>query len=241
MASDSPSSDIVLRVNPKAQTATKAAITETGRARPVITVERQELRKRNTTSTVSSAPSTSAFSTSSTERSTRSPASRTTLMSTPAGSVGRSSSTFALMRFATSAVRVALGLDDVEADGLLAVEEGERARLLGAVDGAANVAEADQTPTARGHDQLVEVAGVGEPPGEADGPLREGVGQPPHRRRQVLRLHRPHHLGDADAGGLQPLRLQLDGHLALDCPQPHVGDAGDAAQLRVTRPGSATG
>jgi hypothetical protein len=104
MASERPISDIEFKVKPNAHTATKDAITETGSARPVITVERHELRKRKTTSTVSSAPSISAFSTSPTERSTRSPASRMTLMSTPCGSDGRSSSTFFLTFEATSAV-----------------------------------------------------------------------------------------------------------------------------------------
>ena len=37
------------------------ASTDTGSARPVMTVERHELRNRNTTSTVSSAPSISAL------------------------------------------------------------------------------------------------------------------------------------------------------------------------------------
>ena len=54
-----PSSDIVLSVNPKAQTAMNDASTETGSASPVMTVERQELRNRNTMNTVSSPPSTS--------------------------------------------------------------------------------------------------------------------------------------------------------------------------------------
>ena len=55
---------------------------------------------------------------------------------------------------------------------------------------------------------------------------------PADRRRQVLRLHRPHHVGDRDAGGVEPLRLELDRQLALDLAlQAHVGDAGDAAQL----------
>ena len=85
MASESPSSDIVLSVKPSAQTAMKAEIVDTGRARPVMTVERHEFRKRKTTSTVSSAPSTSASSTFRTELRTRSPASRTTSSRTPAG------------------------------------------------------------------------------------------------------------------------------------------------------------
>ena len=61
MASDRPSSDIVFSVKPNASTATNDAMTETGSARPVMTVERHELRNRKTVSTVSSAPSTSAL------------------------------------------------------------------------------------------------------------------------------------------------------------------------------------
>ena len=60
IASDSPSSDIVFSVKPKSHTGTNAAITETGSASPVMTVERHEFRNRKTTSTVSTAPSTSA-------------------------------------------------------------------------------------------------------------------------------------------------------------------------------------
>ena len=60
MASDRPSSDIVFSVKPNASTATNDAMTDTGSARPVMTVERQELRNRKTVSTVSTAPSMSA-------------------------------------------------------------------------------------------------------------------------------------------------------------------------------------
>ena len=66
-----PSSDIVFSVNPKAQTAMKLASTDTGSARPVMIVERQEFRKRKTTSTVSRAPSTRASCTLATARLTR--------------------------------------------------------------------------------------------------------------------------------------------------------------------------
>ena len=76
IASDRPSSDIVFSVKPKAQTATNEASTDTGSARPVITVERHEFRNRNTTRTVRIAPSTSAPWTSATELATRGPASR---------------------------------------------------------------------------------------------------------------------------------------------------------------------
>ncbi len=52
------------------------------------------------------------------------------------------------------------------------------------------------------------------------------------RRGQVLRLQRLDHLADADAGGLQRLRIELDGQLALDAADDaDLGDAADAAQL----------
>ena len=87
MASERPSSDIVLSVKPNAHTAMNEASTQTGSARPVITVERQEFRNRNTTSTVSGAPSISASSTLRTALPTRSPASWTMSSLAPGGSV----------------------------------------------------------------------------------------------------------------------------------------------------------
>ena len=95
IASERPSSDIVFSVNPNAHTATNDASTDTGSARPVITVERHEFRKRKTTSTVSSAPSISASSTLRTAWLTRSPAFCTSANVTPGGSVFCSSVTFA--------------------------------------------------------------------------------------------------------------------------------------------------
>ena len=104
MASDRPSSDMVLSVNPKAQTAMNEARTETGRANPVITVERHEFRNTNTTRTVRKAPSRRAFSTSQTELSTRSPESCTSSSSTPFGSVRRTRSIRSSTRELTSVV-----------------------------------------------------------------------------------------------------------------------------------------
>ena len=104
IASESPIRDIVLRVKPNTSTAMNDARTETGSARPVITVERHELRKRKTTSTVSSAPRNSASSTFATEASTRSPEFFTTSIRTPVGSVRDSSSRRATTRSATSVV-----------------------------------------------------------------------------------------------------------------------------------------
>jgi len=83
--SERPRRDIVLSVNPKAQTAMNAASTLTGRARPVMTVDRHELRNRNTTSTVSTAPSMRASCTFRTAWATRTPASCTTSSLAPLG------------------------------------------------------------------------------------------------------------------------------------------------------------
>ena len=88
IASDRPSSDIVSSLNPSAHTAMKLASTEIGSATPVITVDRHEFRNRNTTSTVSAAPSKSASSTLRTAWSTRSPESFTRSNFVPLGSVG---------------------------------------------------------------------------------------------------------------------------------------------------------
>ena len=48
MASERPIRVSTFRVKPKTRIAMKAAITEMGRVRPVITVERQEFRNRKT-------------------------------------------------------------------------------------------------------------------------------------------------------------------------------------------------
>src|SRR3954471_7680073 len=138
IASDRPSSDMVLRVNPQAQTAMKEESAETGRARPVITVERQELRKRKTTKTVSNAPSISASSTFLTDWRTRSPASRTVSIRTPCGRGG-----------SRLGVRAPGGADpfrfgDVDAHRHLAVVEGEGALLGRAVPHVGHLRQADE-------------------------------------------------------------------------------------------------
>ena len=96
MASDRPSSDIVSSLNPNISTAMNEASTETGSARPVMTVERHELRNRNTVKTVSTAPSMSADWTLSTDASTREPASRISFSSTPGGNVFWTSRIFSM-------------------------------------------------------------------------------------------------------------------------------------------------
>ena len=56
MARDRPIRVMTFRVKPKSLITVKAAITEMGRVRPVITVERQEFRKTKTMSTVRMPP-----------------------------------------------------------------------------------------------------------------------------------------------------------------------------------------
>ena len=104
IASDRPSSDIVFSVNPNASTAMNDAMTEIGSAMPVMTVERHEFRNRNTTSTVRTAPSTSAYWTSPTDCATRVPASRTMRRDVSGGSVGASRSTSSRIAWATLVV-----------------------------------------------------------------------------------------------------------------------------------------
>ncbi len=75
--------------------ARNAEITATGRVSPVMTVERHELRKVNTTITVRSAPSRIVIFTSSTESLIHTESSRTIESSIPGGSSRRNSSTVA--------------------------------------------------------------------------------------------------------------------------------------------------
>ena len=81
-----------------------AASTDTGSASPVMTVERHELRKRNTTSTVSAAPSTNVSSTLRTELRMRVPPSRTISSRVPTGSRVCSSAIRARMPSLTAVV-----------------------------------------------------------------------------------------------------------------------------------------
>ena len=104
MASDRPSSDIVFSVKPNSSTAMNDAMTEIGSAMPVMTVDRHELRNRNTTSTVSTAPSTSAYSTSPTDCATRTPASRTMRSDVPGGRVDCSLPASSRIAWATAVV-----------------------------------------------------------------------------------------------------------------------------------------
>ena len=151
MASDRPSRLIVLRVKPKAQTAMNDASTLTGSARPVITVERQELRNRKTTSTVSAAPSIRVCSTLLTALPTRLPASWTISSLAPGGRVWLEAVEFDLEVGHHLGGAVPLRLLDLDADRRLAVEHRGGAGLLGAVDDVGHLAQADH-PVAPGGD-----------------------------------------------------------------------------------------
>ena len=172
MASDRPSSDIVFSVKPNASTATNEAMTETGSARPVMTVERQEFRNRNTISTVSSAPSTSAAcDVGDRVRDARAGVADDARASRPAGSVCWICVDLVAHGVGDGRRAVALGLLDVDADGLLAVEQRGRARLLGAdVDVATSPSRMTR------------------PPGSATTMLREVLGVSRRgRRRRIVR------------------------------------------------------
>ena len=232
IASERPSSDIVFSVKPKAQTATNEAITETGSARPVITVERHEFRNRNTTRTVRSAPSISAPWTSATELATRGPASRAVISSTPAGSVALIRSTCFATRPLTSVALYPSAL-------MMSMPTAARPLKSAAVRGSSVPSRASATSPSRTSRPLRCVTtSCAKSAGVSSRPLSRIV------RSSSEPLSRP--TGAArfcacsawttsptlDAGRLQRLRLQLDRHLALDAADhAHFRDAGHAAQL----------
>ena len=104
IASDSPISVITLSVKPNSFIAVKAAITEIGSVRPVITVERQEFRNTNTISTVRMPPISIVRFTSWIESRMNCESSRTTRSATPGGSSRASLSTAAFTPSATDTV-----------------------------------------------------------------------------------------------------------------------------------------
>ncbi len=91
MASESAISVSMFTVMPRKYMTMNEEMTETGSVRPVMTVDRHELRKRNTMKTVRIAPRTSVILTSETASRMNTEESRTTWISTP-GSRGFSSS-----------------------------------------------------------------------------------------------------------------------------------------------------
>ncbi len=232
IANDRPSSDIVSSLNPSAHTAMKLASTEIGSATPVITVERHEFRNRNTTSTVSTAPRNNASSTLLTAWSTRTPESFTRSIFVPFGSVG--SICVETIADPSRDVRraVALRLLDVDADRFLAVVQRERARLLRRVLDRRDLPEPNELSVAIGDDEVLELRRILETAAQTNRALVERAVHAAHRRGEVLRLKRLHHLRDADVRRLQPVRIDFDRQLALDLAEDlHVGHARNRAQL----------
>jgi hypothetical protein len=79
--------------------------------------------------------------------------------------------------------------------------------------------------------ELLEIAGALEPAAQANGALVVSAGYPAHRRGQVLRAERLHHLRDRDIAPGERGGVELDGELALDTAHDlDVGDAGDAPE-----------
>ena len=85
MARERPIRVMTLMVKPNAFMAAKAAITEMGRVRPVMTVERQEFRKRKTIRTVRMPPMIIVVFTSWMDSRMNVESSRTTCRETPGG------------------------------------------------------------------------------------------------------------------------------------------------------------
>ena len=231
MASDSPSSDIVFSVKPNAHTATNDASTDTGSARPVMTVERQELRNRNTTATVRAAPSRSAAL----DARHRIGHAHAAVLHDTQGHAGRQRG------LDLGHARAHLlgdgggaeprGLQDVDADRLVVVEEREGSRFFGAVLDVGHVAQPHDASAGLRDDDVLELGGRVQPSLQADRALIQLAFEPPDRHGQVLRLQRLHHLAHADPAGLEVARPHLHDQLALDgAGQVHRGDAVDAAQ-----------
>ena len=162
-----------------------------------MTVERHELRNRNTTSTVSSAPRPAPpprCARRASTRGRRSPSPRRS--SCPSGSVFCDLlDPLAARRRPTVGGAVALGLLDVDADRFRAVEERERARLLGAVAARRPPGRAGSAaPFRSATTSCAKSAGPSSRPRSRIARSSSWPVHAPDRRREVLRLQRLHHL-----------------------------------------------
>ena len=144
IASERPISVSTLSVKPKARMTMKPATTETGSVRPVITVERQEFRNRNTIRTVSRPPISIVTFTSSTDSRMKSESSLTI----DRADAGRQLALQLLDRLDHAVGhRHGVGarlLLDVERERRLLVEQRGVLRLLDAVDDLRHVAHVDR-------------------------------------------------------------------------------------------------
>ena len=128
---------------------------------------------------------------------------------------------------------VAFRLLDLDADRIAVVEERRRARLLGAVVDRGHVGEPDDAAVAaRPTTSCAELGGRLRRPRRrmvrsSSAPCRRPTGA-----ARFCACSACDHLADADARRLHRLRVQLDGHLALDAADDaDLGDAADAAQF----------
>ena len=140
MASERPISVSTFSVKPKNRIAMNAATTEIGSVSPVITVDRQEFRKRKTMKTVRRPPRTSVTWTSSIDSRMKVESSRTTCSATPGGSSGarrRDGREHAVGDAHRVGARLLL---HVQRDRRPVVDERQAARLLDAVDDLRDVA-----------------------------------------------------------------------------------------------------
>ncbi len=140
---------------------------------------------------------------------------------------------------------------DFEDDGRHAVQPREGTRLLGAVLGVADVADANRRPVPRRDDEFVELLGLGETADRAQRPLGDRGGDVAAREVGVLLLQRRPHLADrhlvrrqtvgldpdvdraqqaADDGDFADARGPLERHL-----HDLVGDLGELANREVPR------
>ena len=141
------------------------------------------------------------------------------------------SSRFALTASITSIV-FAPGLPpDLEHDGRHAVQARERALLLGAVLGAADVADADRRAVDGLDDEIVERLGIGDAPGRAQHLLGVAGGDVAARRVLVLARERRLDLGDRQLVGGEPIGVHPDVDRALEAADDlHLADARSIAR-----------
>ena len=225
MARLRPMRVITFRVKPKSRMTVKAAMTEMGRVRPVMTVERQEFRNTNTMRTVRRPPRIMVRFTSWIESRMKFESSRTTWRETPGGSSFASLSTAFRMPSATATV---LAPDCFTTSRARAGASSSRARFF--------ACSTPSTTWARSLTKMVVFPArftgmrpISAAPAAPGGHPDQGLGGPAVGRSggevHVLLAQRVHHLGEGDAIGLEarPVHHHLDlaGALAHQVHRPH--------------------
>ena len=120
---------------------------------------------------------------------------------------------------------------DFEHDGRHAVQARERALLLGAVLGAADVADANRRAVARRDDEVVELLGVGEAADRAQRALVDVGGDVAAGQVRVLLLQRGAHFGDRQLVGREAIGFDPDVDGALEpADDLHLADARPTAR-----------